>query len=273
MSQDLKLQMPIWKHPSVRKFDYDHACRRRAAICLQSNHNVRSVEDALSIATRTTTVIQKPHTINPSGVSRQNCGCPLCRRDRVELGCQHPGKCIDTAKILINSIHPKWKPAVGVDDLGENWSLTPEELESNSRPIRTGEVMLFDPNITLNDIEQGFRIFTFGDYLNEVPAWKGSFPGDEPPLLTVFFHAHIQHAGEFNAEIHLTVKSVTQDHQEDSKFLLMTFDKPGIPHSFASALLGGLLYTLQHCPRNQPLLICTSSDFLLCVLVTALCRT
>src|ERR1700761_6754149 len=47
----------------------------------------------------------------------------------------------------------------------------------------------------------------------------------------------------------------------------MTFDKPNIPRSFSSALLGRLLYTLQHCPRNQPLLLCASSDLLLRMLV------
>jgi hypothetical protein len=87
VSQDVKLQMPIWKHPAVRKSDYDHACRRQAATCLRSNHKVRSVEDALTIATRRTTVQRKPHTINPSGIGRQNCGCRSCQRDRVELGC------------------------------------------------------------------------------------------------------------------------------------------------------------------------------------------
>jgi hypothetical protein len=49
--------------------------------------------------------------------------------------------------------------------------------------------------------------------------------------------------------------------------ILMTFDKPYIPRSFATALLGGLLYILQNSPKNQPLPICASSDFLLWVLV------
>ena len=265
ISQGLKLQMPIWKHPSVRKIDYDHASRRRAAACLRSNHHVRLVDDVLTIATRRTVIAQKPHRLNSSGLSRQNCACPSCQRDRVELGCQHPGKCIDTAKILINSIHPKWNPTV--DNPCDNWSLTPEEMELNSQPIRTGEVMTFDPDFTLNNIGQGFRIFAFDDSLNEVPARRTVIPGDEPPLLTLFLHAHIQHAGEFNAEIHLTVKSVTIDHREDCTLLIMTFDKPNIPRSLPSALLGGLLYTLQHCPRNQPLIVCTSSDLLLRMLV------
>jgi hypothetical protein len=56
VSQDVTLQMPIWKHPAVRKSDYDLACRCQAAACLQSKHNVRSVEDVLTIAARRTTV-------------------------------------------------------------------------------------------------------------------------------------------------------------------------------------------------------------------------
>jgi hypothetical protein len=49
--------------------------------------------------------------------------------------------------------------------------------------------------------------------------------------------------------------------------LSVTFDRPEIPLTFSSGLLGGLLYTLQNTQRNVPHLICTSSDFLARTLV------
>jgi hypothetical protein len=42
----------------------------------------------------------------------------------------------------------------------------------------------------------------------------------------------------------------------------LTFDRPEIPLTFTSALLGWLLLILQDTPRNMPLLTCSSSDFL-----------
>ncbi|KAJ7233673.1 hypothetical protein C8J57DRAFT_981353, partial [Mycena rebaudengoi] len=142
---DVKLQMPIWKHPAVHKPQYENACRRQAATCLRLNHNIKLVRDLQIIATRRTTVQQKPHTINPSGIRRKNCGCRACQRDRVELGCKHPGICIDTAKSLIDSIQPKWSPNSDINDLVDGLSLTREETELNSQPVRTGEVKIFDP--------------------------------------------------------------------------------------------------------------------------------
>ncbi|KAK7016652.1 hypothetical protein R3P38DRAFT_2542022 [Favolaschia claudopus] len=94
--------MPIWKHPGLRKSQYDQVARRHAIDCLRSNHKIRTVEDTMVIASRRTIVAQKPHTVNNSGIARQNCGCVSCRRDRDELGCKNPGKCIDTAQALIN---------------------------------------------------------------------------------------------------------------------------------------------------------------------------
>jgi hypothetical protein len=170
ISQDVKLQMPIWKHPAVRKCDYDRVGHRHAAVCLRLNHNIRSVKYTLTIATCKTMVTRKPHVINPSEISRQNCGCPSCQLDRVELGCKHPGKCIDAAKILIDSIHPKSNLTKDNQNLCGHLFLIPEEIEINNQPAQTGEIKTFDPNFTLNNLEHGFRIFAFGEALNEVPA-------------------------------------------------------------------------------------------------------
>jgi hypothetical protein len=49
--------------------------------------------------------------------------------------------------------------------------------------------------------------------------------------------------------------------------ILLTFDRPEIPLTFSSALLGGLLHVLQTTQRNVPLLVCCSSDVLSRVLV------
>ncbi|KAJ7809341.1 hypothetical protein B0H14DRAFT_2379808 [Mycena olivaceomarginata] len=107
--------MPIWKHP----------CRRDSARCLRVKHNVRSVRD--------TTVARKPHQVNPSGIGRKNCGCPSCYQDRSLFSCVHPGQCIETAKMLIDSILPKWNPNMPNHDLCDDLALTDEEPELNER--------------------------------------------------------------------------------------------------------------------------------------------
>ncbi|KAK7006665.1 hypothetical protein R3P38DRAFT_2479017, partial [Favolaschia claudopus] len=145
-----------WKHPGVDKVAYDEACRRRSSRCLWENHRIKTVEDTLTISSRRTVVARKPHTLNPSGVSRQNCGCRLCQRDRNELRCKNPGVCIETAKMLINSISTKLNPLI---ESGETLSLTEEEQDLNNSTIESDECKIFEPDMVLNKVENGFRIF------------------------------------------------------------------------------------------------------------------
>ncbi|KAJ7133118.1 hypothetical protein C8R44DRAFT_611585, partial [Mycena epipterygia] len=121
-----------------------------------------------------------------SGIGRKNCGCPPCSRDRTQFGCEHPGECIETAKILIDSIFAsifaKWNPTVPNLDLCEELALTDEEREYNKQPIETDRVIVFDPNYTLNNIETGFRIFASEESLIEIPARRYKIHGPEPVL-------------------------------------------------------------------------------------------
>jgi hypothetical protein len=146
----VKLEIPIWKHPAVNVIQYKSANRRDSAKCLRLNHKVRTVHEALIIATRRTTVSRKPHTVNPSGIGRKNCGCPLCQRDRNEFNCEHPGKCIETAKMFIDCLTQKWNPTI---DLCEDLALTNAELEANETAIQTDQAMVFNPDFTLAKIE------------------------------------------------------------------------------------------------------------------------
>ncbi|KAF8214451.1 hypothetical protein K438DRAFT_1801426 [Mycena galopus ATCC 62051] len=55
-----------------------------------------------------TTLKHPPLMASPS----KNCGRPRCHQDRTLFGCEHPGQCVETAKMLINSILPKWNPTM-----------------------------------------------------------------------------------------------------------------------------------------------------------------
>jgi hypothetical protein len=224
MSNEIKLKMPIWKHPAMEKLQYQHACRN-AASCLRLNHQVRTVDDILTIATRRTIVARKPHQINPSGIGRKNCGCPLCHRDRKQLSCKHPGECIDTAKILIDRILPKWNPTLSNPALCEQLALTADEQESNGLPIIIDQPMIFDPNFTLSN---RFRIFAFEESFHSIPARRVQIHGDAPSLLTVYLHVFVLHPGKFEPIAKLSVKKISNIMQK-SETLSLTFDRPEIP--------------------------------------------
>ncbi|KAJ7260802.1 hypothetical protein C8J57DRAFT_996828, partial [Mycena rebaudengoi] len=72
-------------------------------------------------------------------------------------GCEHPGECIETAKILLDSIMPKWNPTLENLDLCNELALTNEEIEGNECSRETDHIITFDPNFTLSNMGIGFR--------------------------------------------------------------------------------------------------------------------
>ena len=195
------------------------------------------------------------------GIGRKNCGCSLCHQDRILFGCENPGQCVETAKMLIGSILAKWNPTTENLDLSEELMLTDEELQLNEQALGTDQVMVFDPNFTLADMNRGFRIFALEESLDTIPARSYRLGGQAPSLMTVFLHAQILHPGEFDSRTRVMIKIETE-FLEKSEIWNLTFDREEIPHSFSAALFGSLLVVLQNTEKNLPLLICSSSDFL-----------
>ncbi|KAJ7806962.1 hypothetical protein B0H13DRAFT_1506578, partial [Mycena leptocephala] len=127
---------------------------------LRRNHYVLSVEDIVRIATRKTILYRQPHVVNPSGIGCKNCGCPLCRRDRIEFGCENPGECVEAAKFLLECIQPKWSPMMTSEDLCGllKWSEA-EKVRNDHGGDEEDTLLTLDPDFRLNDISHGFRIF------------------------------------------------------------------------------------------------------------------
>ncbi|KAJ7506396.1 hypothetical protein B0H11DRAFT_1617448, partial [Mycena galericulata] len=160
ISKDIKLQMPIWNHIALITPEFGKLWRKDAVKCLLQNHRVRNVADTVDVAGRKTTLPRHPHLVNPSGIGRKNCGCPLCKRDRVEYGCQNPGECVEAAKVLLGCIQPKWNPTFANSDLCDELALSDEEISMNDSDRDEEETKLtFDPNFRLTDLSHGFRIF------------------------------------------------------------------------------------------------------------------
>lgn len=262
----LKLEMPIWRHPGARSQLHAETCRKKAAKCLQTKHAVHTVRDAYTIASRTTIDQRHRHIVNPSGIGRQNCGCPLCKEDRETLGCKNPGKCIDVAKRLISSLHPKWNPCASNADFCAELSLSVFEKEENKKPIETDRLMSYDADYILYDIQAGFRVFAF-DEVSNLPAKRHAYRLHQRDDSTkfVFLHPKI-----LNGLALLSVK-IEQDMDKNAMVFNVSFDDAQIPSSQNTLLLAGVLCCLQNCGKNQPLVFCSSSDFLAHTLVVSKC--
>lgn len=57
--------------------------------------------------------------------------------------------------MLVGSILPKWNPTMENLDLSEELMLTDQELQLNEQALDTDQVMVFDPNFTLTNMNRG----------------------------------------------------------------------------------------------------------------------
>jgi hypothetical protein len=166
ISRPIQLQMPIWNHISMMTSKFDKIHRKEALKCLRNNHSCRTVNDVMTIAHRNTVLPRQPHSLNPSGIARQKCGCPLCRRDRIEFGCANPGVCVELAKMLLDCVSPKWNPCT---PQGEDLILTDEERAKNEVSAdKDDSTHTFDPMFRLTDMAAGFWIFASEEHTTQI---------------------------------------------------------------------------------------------------------
>ncbi|KAJ7018664.1 hypothetical protein C8F04DRAFT_894320, partial [Mycena alexandri] len=88
---------------------------------------------------------------------RRNCACNTCRSDR-GAGCDSPYKCHEEAVKILDCIDEKWDPRIAVNL--PNPELTKEEVQLNAQALIDKDSVIFDPSITLQNLSDGFRIFS-----------------------------------------------------------------------------------------------------------------
>ena len=107
-------------------------------------------------------------------------------------------------------------------DLNQELSLTNDELDWNTKPLETDQITVFDPNFTLSNMTEGFRIFAFEDSLHEIPSRRSKLPGIQPTLMTVFLHAHVHRPGEFDPLLEVMIKTVADSTEENTELTIKT---------------------------------------------------
>ncbi|KAK7046865.1 hypothetical protein R3P38DRAFT_3346454 [Favolaschia claudopus] len=261
ISKEIQLQMPVWNHLAMTDANLERIRKKKNTSCLRQNHRVKTVLDILQIAHRTSTNYRRPHILNPSGVGRKNCGCPPCQRDRNEFHCRNPGECIETAKLILQCIPPKWNPEVENLDHCDTLALTEEEQLAN-KGVGDDKTLTFDPDYRLTDMSHGFRIFASDDYLQQTAAKRyGSLltNGDE---LEAQIHARVSKPGQANSEMTALIHLRQPNQVDQTLALRLSFTEWDLYPSFNTALLGGLLHIISSTPLNTPLKVFTTSDFL-----------
>ena len=149
-AEELKEIMPIWYH--VGNGEGRSTANSPASKCLRERHNVRSVVDALQIASTN-------RSRDPNHKARATCTCTACSTDRQRLSCENPHRCAEAAAKLIQKLKPLWKPES--NRLPDGLTLTRRRKDRNEAARNVGERVTFNPSLTERaPLTEGFRIFT-----------------------------------------------------------------------------------------------------------------
>jgi ribonuclease HI len=146
ISAKVKAELPLWFHVGT-KDESQSQLNKPASRCLRKTHLVRTVGDALLIASHSGT--------NHS--NRKNCGCKECRIDRFQKGCKNPKLCVAQAQKLLNDLYVKWDPRVPEQD--DDLLLSPEEdQQTQNNAGHKDSSVCFDPDVRIHSLEEGLRI-------------------------------------------------------------------------------------------------------------------
>jgi len=172
LTEAQKQEMPLWLHPGAKK-ELKKKHNTKTAKCLRNTHNVTTVGDAMEIC----------NLNNHKHSNRRDCvRCESCRetRQRTDGKCVNPHGCWKTAKELINTLLPKWKPGIRINPGGNIIGLTAEQTQHNAENqdiLNEDEGLFFNPSLTIegNHISL-MRVFRNPKTTSNIPATHARAP-------------------------------------------------------------------------------------------------
>ncbi|KAL1939020.1 hypothetical protein VTO73DRAFT_10280 [Trametes versicolor] len=154
-SRNILHAMPIWDHAHSDLVKIHRLAGRSAAsLCLKKNHGVRTVGECEELAAG---LNGRAHT----GTS--GCTCESCERRITTDGCSNPHRCYVRAKLLLDTLPPKWDPR-GTHQEDYELATQADEPEGDSESVFDGRVT------TTGALSDTFRIFTDAE-----PLYEGRF--------------------------------------------------------------------------------------------------
>ena len=168
-TQTIRNSLPIWHHI------YEDTKKRQIHQGQKSHCLCHTVGDAVKIST---------HLHQPDHEGTNLCECFDCVTDRTVNKCPNPHACATATKRKLDGIQPAWDPRCD--------TLPPPAqapLTRHAAPAHNTESVLFDPDLTLSTLENGFRTFTKWDNLTLVhipPPPRCFIPPTTPTHLDLY---------------------------------------------------------------------------------------
>ena len=239
-NEETKRGMPVWLH---RKANGEAAkiYKTNGAKCLKMKHRTHYMGQLANLI----------ENIPDDHRETNFCTCRTCD-GASKLGCNHPQRCIEAAKRLINSLAPKWRP-----DGGQSIAPDPPRLGApHANDLKDGVEV--DTLRDATDLKDSIRIFTERESLLSATALPTT--EDEMQInteATVYTDGSCANNGTDDARAGSGVWFGPQDPRNTA------IRVPGKKQSNQIGELMAILHAVKNTPNNQPLRIISDSKFAL----------
>ena len=236
-TDETRREMPVWLHRKASK-EAARIYTTDGAKCLKSKHRTHYIRQ----------LVELTENVSDEHRGTNFCTCNSCKRAS-DLGCTHPQRCLETARMLLNALAPKWRP--------ESRQNREREVPNPPAPAREG-----DSGTTVNttrevtDLKHSIRIFT--EQTNLLSATTLPTVGDETQIATemiVYTDGSCINNGTDEAKAGSGIWYGTHDPRNAAVRV------PGKNQSNQIGELLAILHAIKSAPGNQPLRIRSDSRF------------
>ena len=239
-NEETKRGLPVWLHRKANK-EAARIYATNGAKCLKLRHRTHYIGQLTDL----TEGLPDDHR------EMNFCTCKTCE-DASRLGCNHPHKCIETARRLIDSLAPKWRP-------GGNQSIRPGAPgpgAPNVESLKDG--IEIDTHREATNLRDSIRIFTKKENLLSATTLRTSEDETQTSVEeTVYTDGSCVNNGTDDAKAGIGVWFGPRDPRN------MAGRVPGRQQSNQVGELLAILYAIKNTPGNQPLKIVSDSKFAL----------
>jgi hypothetical protein len=144
--------------------------------------------------------------------------------------------------------------------------LTDEEVTLNKNVTILENTFTFDPDFRLKTLEQGMRIFADNTCSTRYPTRRID-PGTDKPQKTIYLYTKLHNVKDHEPLLDVGIRIDQPQKAGKNERFHLTLDDEKIPLNSKTAWLAALLLALEKTDRDDPILICSTSETLVYLFV------
>ena len=157
-------------------------------------------------------------------------------------------------QLILDQLKPKWD--IRTRPPNDDLNLTPKRKSKNKQAEKTGDAILFDPNITTNNIRDSFRVFTTDKENDHLPSHREAQQAQLKEIV-VYTDGSCTNNGQEDAQAGSGIWYGENDPRNTA------IRVPGKVQSNQTGELYAILHVAKMTPKEAPIMIKSDSQYVI----------